>query len=110
MFSMTDDLPARIPDAADTTGTETSWPQVAAVLADLDARVRSLTTTGQVSDLDVRHARRESRRLLRAVPADLGLCESCRQAPAVRRVVFGNGGVAVVCTPCSGGAVAGVAA
>ena len=78
--------------------------------SDLDAHVRSLTAHGQVSDLDVRHARRESRRVCGDNRPDLGLCEVCRQAPAVRRAVFGNGGVGVVCTPCSRGAVGGVAA
>jgi hypothetical protein len=107
---MTDDLPVRESTTAGAHVIPGDWPQVSAVLSDLDEKVRSLALHRQVTDADVRHARRESRRVLREHGPDLGTCESCRQARAVRRVVFGNGGVGVVCTPCSGGAVAGVAA
>jgi hypothetical protein len=108
---MTDGLPGRESIEADTNVISGDWPQVSAVLSDLDASVRSLTVHGRVSDLDVRHARRESRRVLREHAAEvLGVCESCRQAPAVRRVMFADMVMFAVCTPCSGGAVVGVAA
>jgi hypothetical protein len=107
---MTDGLPGRESIEAGPSVVEGDWPQVSAVLSDLDANVRSLTVHGRVSDLDVRHARRESRRVLREHREELGVCQSCRQAPAVRRVVFADMVMFAVCTPCSGGAVAGVAA
>lgn len=110
MFSMTDGLPDRESIEAGVSVIVGDWPQVSAVLSGLDARVRSLTLHRQVSEADVRHARRESRRVLREHTADLGLCESCRQAPAVRRVVFADMVMFAVCNSCAGGAVGGVAA
>jgi hypothetical protein len=110
VFSMTDGLPDRESIEAGASVIDGGWPQVTAVLSDLDDKVRSLTAHRQVSDLDVRHARRESRRVLREHTADLGVCESCRQAPAVRRVVFADMVMFAVCAGCAAGAVAGVAA
>jgi hypothetical protein len=110
VFSMTDGLPDRESIEAGASVIDGGWPQVSAVLSDLDDKVRSLAAHGQVSDLDIRRARRESRRVLRDNRPDLGLCESCRKAPAVRRVSFADGVVFAVCPPCAAGAVAGVAA
>jgi hypothetical protein len=42
-------------------------------------------------------------------PSGLGVCEACRQAPAVRRVTFADLVVFAVCASCAAGAV-GVAA
>jgi hypothetical protein len=79
-------------------------------LSDLDAGVRSLTGPGRGLQSEVRHARRESRRVLREHREALGLCESCRREPAVQRVVFTDLIMFAVCAGCAGGAVAGVAA
>jgi hypothetical protein len=110
VFSMTDGLPDREPIEAGAHVIPGDWPQVSAVLSDLDAHVRSLRLHRQVTDADVRHARRESRRVLREHAPDLGVCESCRQTPATQRVVFADMVMVAVCTGCSAGAVGGVAA
>lgn len=140
---MTQVRPAGYPVPADTLEGEhvheprrSGGDDPATVLADLDARVRSLTSTRRVTGADVRHARREARRVLREsrpaapipgtdstddvasepastpvamVGSGLGVCESCRQVPAVQRVVFADLAVFAVCTPCAAGAL-GVAA
>jgi hypothetical protein len=107
---MTDGLPDREPIQTGAHVLDGDWPQVSTDLCDLDTHVRSLTARGLVSDADVRHARRQSRRILRAHATDLGVCESCRQAPATQRVVFTDGAMFAVCTQCAAGAVGEVAA
>jgi hypothetical protein len=95
---------------ADRAQIDAPWPQVAAVLADLDDEIHDLTARHRVSGLDLRRARRTARRMLRERRVELGVCESCRLVPAEQRVVFADLVVFAVCTPCAAGAVAGVAA
>jgi hypothetical protein len=106
---------------------------------EVDVRSMTAHRRRRVSSADVRLARRAARRQARRVlrgghgehlehdrpelrgavdlaarradrtPSGLGVCESCRQAPAVRRVTFADLVVFAVCASCAAGAV-GVAA
>jgi hypothetical protein len=92
------------------------WPQVAAELADREDHVESLTAhrRQRASSAGVRlarrAARREAHRLLRDHRAGLGLCESCRRAPAEQRLAFANRAIFAVCSGCARDSVTGVAA
>ncbi len=134
MFSMPERLGDAHHDAADVPGRDGRWLD----LAGLEARLPTRAARRRVCELDTRHARRAARRVLRDVrtaldapqPAEtptapqdatlavppanvvggLGVvCESCRRAPATRRVMFADLVVFAVCACCAGGAV-GVAA
>lgn len=91
---------------------DAEWPSVAVGLADLDSKIRALTTRHRVSALDVRRTRRAGRRLLRErlTTLPLGLCESCRRVPATQRVMFADLVMFATCSRCAAGAIAEVAA
>ena len=92
------------------------WPHLAVELADREDRLQSMTVHRRQRSssarvrLARRAARREAHRLLRDHRAGLGLCESCRLAPAEQRVVFAGHVVFAVCSGCTADSVTGVAA
>lgn len=136
MFSMPEHVPVAGPSGSGAAVVDTEWARASTELAGLEARGRSLRARGRITAEDTRAARRAARRVLRehrthlphlqtepapmapvvlaSVPAPVvpvaSTCESCRQVPAARRVVFIDGALFAVCPACASGAVAGVAA